>query len=162
MTQNLNTPKLPPNFKNILFCTDFSESADFAFLFAIKIALENPENQLFLLHVIPEIESQFWKSYIYEVGDVDSKARSDLDQKIQQSYTSKLPENINLHSEFRIGKDSQEILDFTQQKQIDLIVIGHSSTSLLQKTFFGDITEKIARKAKCPVLIIPLSYKNQI
>ena len=59
--------------QRILFCTDFSENANFAFNFAVDAAIRRPGSQLYLLHVVPESEAQFWKSYIYEVEGVDAK-----------------------------------------------------------------------------------------
>ena len=37
-----------------------------------------------MFHVIPEPDAQFWKSYIYEVDDVDNKAKQDIDRKIAE------------------------------------------------------------------------------
>jgi hypothetical protein len=65
--------------RKILFCTDFSENADFAFDFAIDAAVRRPGCELHLLHVVPESDAQFWKSYMYEVEDVDNQAKRDID-----------------------------------------------------------------------------------
>jgi len=148
--------------QRILFCTDLSENADFAFSFAIDAAIRRPASELFLLHVIPESESQFWKSYIYEVEGVDDKAKHDLDLRIEQAYTSKLPAGLNMQTEFRIGKDYEVILDFAREKQVDLIVMGRQGRGSLQKALFGNVTEKVARKADCAVLIVPLSYQKRL
>ena len=43
-------------------------------------AIRNVGCTLTLLHVIPEPDAQFWKGYIYEVGDMDAKARADIDR----------------------------------------------------------------------------------
>jgi nucleotide-binding universal stress UspA family protein len=51
-------------FKRILFCTDFSESADAAFDFAVDAAARRPGSVLYVLHVIHEVDAQFWKSYL--------------------------------------------------------------------------------------------------
>lgn len=144
-------------FHRILFCTDFSENADFAFSFALDAATRRPGSELYLLHVIPEIEAQFWKTYIYEVEDVDTKAKRDVDERIE-TYRARLPENVTLHVEIRIGKDSQEILAFAQAKQVDLIVMGRQGRGSLQKALFGNVTEKVVRKADSAVLVVPLSY----
>jgi nucleotide-binding universal stress UspA family protein len=32
----------------------------------------------------------------------------------------------------------------------------------LQKPLFGSVTEKVARKADCAVLVVPLSYQQRI
>jgi len=126
--------------QRILFCTDFSENANFAF----------------------NSEAQFWKSYIYEVEGVDAKARHDMDERIDQTYLPRLPEGLELKVEFRIGKDYLEILNFTRENQIDLIVMGRQGHNALQKAFFGNVTEKVVRKADSVVLVVPLSYRERL
>ena len=118
--------------------------------------------ELFLLHVIPETEAQFWKTYVYEVEDVDNKAKRDLDERIQKAYLSRLPEGVELKVEYRIGKDWQEILDFAHQQQVDLIVMGRQGSGALQKALFGNVTEKVVRKADCAVLVVPLSFQKRL
>ncbi|MBN1818373.1 MAG: universal stress protein [Sedimentisphaerales bacterium] len=149
-------------FRRILFCTDFSENADFAFTFAVDAAQRRPGCELYLLHVVPESEAQFWKTYIYEVEGVDDKARHDIDDRIDRIYRNRLPEGIPFHVEFRIGRDYQEILRFASEKQVDLIVIGRQGRSALEKALFGNVTEKIVRKADCAVLVVPLSYEKRL
>ena len=58
-------------YKRILFCTDFSDNADRAFAYAIDAAVRRPGCTFYLLHVIPEPDAQFWRTYIYEVEGVD-------------------------------------------------------------------------------------------
>lgn len=149
------------SFQRILFCTDLSENADFAFSYAVDAAMRRPGCELYLLHVIPESDSQFWKTYIYEVEGVDDKARHDIDNRIAESYTSKLPDNLQMQIEFRTGKDSEQILKFAREKDIDLIVMGRQGQSSLQKALFGNVTGIVARKAPCAVLVVPLTYKNK-
>ena len=148
-------------FQRILFCTDLSENADFAFSFALDAARQRPGSQLYLLHVIPETEAQFWKTYVYEVDDVDNKTKRDLDDRMKQTYLARIPADIDAKIEYRIGKDWQEILDFAAHLQADLIVIGRQGRSTLQKAVFGNVTEKIVRKANCAVLVVPLSYQQR-
>ncbi len=148
-------------FGRILFCTDLSENADYAFSFAVDAAKRRPGCELYLLHVVPESDSQFWKTYIYEVENVDQKARHDIDIKIQEQYTSRMPESLKLQIEFRIGKDYEEILSFAAEKDIDLIVLGRQGQSSFQTALFGNVTEKVVRKAPCAVLVVPLSYQKR-
>ena len=147
-------------FRRILFCTDFSENADLAFAFALDAATRRPHSELHLLHVIPEAQAQFWKTYIYEVEDVDDKAKHDVDERIA-AYQSRLPENVTLQVTIRIGNDHQEILAFAREKKIDLIVMGRQGRGSLEKALFGNVTEKVVRKADCAVLVVPLSRGKQ-
>lgn len=151
-----------PVFERILFCTDLSDNAEIAFRFAVDAAMRRPGCELILLHVIPESEAQFWKTYVYEVEDVDNKAKRDLDERIDEAYRTGLPEDVTLQVEYRIGRDWQEILAFAKEKRVDLIVLGRQGHSALEKAFFGSVTEKIVRKADCPVLVVPMTYKQQL
>jgi len=117
-------PHTPGHFKNILFCTDFSQNADFAFDYAIDIAKRRPGSTLHLLHVIPEPEAQFWQTYLYEVDGLDEKARKDMADKIDKTYRSSLPEGIELHTTTRIGQPDAEILKMAGEINADLLVIG--------------------------------------
>lgn len=143
-------------FQNILFCTDFSENADFAFDSAVWLAKQNPGCTLTLLHVVPESDAQFWKTYIYEVDNVDQKAKNDIDERVNQTYRCRIPSGLAFKAEFRVGKDSLEILDYAEKEKIDLIVIGRHGKSGFRKAFFGNVVEKVVRKAPCAVLVIPL------
>jgi len=148
-------------YQRILFCTDFSENADFAFDFAVDSAVRRPGCTLYLLHVIPESDAQFWKTYIYEVDNVDQKARRDIDAKIDRDYRPRVPAGLDFRVEMRVGKDSAAILKFAHEIDADLIIIGRQGHSALEKALFGNVTEKVARKAPCAVLIIPLDFQKK-
>ncbi len=155
----MNPFPLPESrFKRILFCTDFSESADAAFEFALDAAIRRPGSTLFLLHVIHEPDAQFWKSYMAEVDDVNAKAKQAIDAKVATSYLPRVPPGQNLQVQFRIGPDAQTILEFARAEQVDVIVLGRHGHSGLGKALFGSVAEKIVRKAECAVLVVPLSY----
>lgn len=155
MDATLDTPGV---YHRILFCTDFSENAAFAFRNAVQLArLQPPGLQLHLLHVIPEPDANFWKTYIYEVDDVDAKARRDIDLKIDTDYRSRVPPSIDFHVHILIGRDYIRILEFAAANGMDLIVLGRQGHSSFQKIWFGNVTEKVVRHASCPVLVVPLS-----
>jgi nucleotide-binding universal stress UspA family protein len=156
----MNNP-METRFKRILFCTDFSESADAAFDFALDSTLRRPGSTLYLLHVVHEVEAQFWKSYIYEVDNVDNQARSAIEEKFRQTYLSRAPKELSIKVDIRVGPDADKILEYAQEQQIDLIIIGRHGSSGIHNALFGSVAEKIVRKAHCPVMVIPLSYAQK-
>ena len=148
------------NYRHILFCSDFSENSDFAFDFALDAALRNTGCTLFLLHVLPEPDAQFWKGYIYDSDqDPDAKAKADIDAKINRTYRPRLPEGIDFQTVFRIGSAADQILAFAKEQAIDLIVIGRQGKGAVRSLFFGNVASKVARQAVCPLLIIPLAFR---
>jgi nucleotide-binding universal stress UspA family protein len=158
----MNEMKTYGPFKRILFFTDFSDNADFAFQFAVEQARRCPESILYLLHVVPEPDAQFWKTYLYEVDDVDQKARYDMESKIHDTYQARLPDDIQMDIKIKPGNDAAGILNFAEEEKVDLIILGRQGSSSLGKVLFGNVTEKIVRKAHCPVLVIPLSFERDL
>ena len=142
----------------ILCCTDFSDNALRAFDYAVDAARHRPGAKLYLLNVIPEPDSQFWKSYIYQADlDVDQKAKHDIDQRVDSDYRPRVPAGVELISAHRIGRDYEKILEFAREIQADLIVLGRqgSNGSKLRTFFFGNVAERVVCRAACPVLVVP-------
>ncbi len=152
-----DAPEPASPYRRILFCTDFSANADHAFGFALDAARRRPGAVLLLLHVIPEPDAQFWKTYIYEVEGVDEKAKRDVDAKIAEAYLPRVPDDVTLEVHIRIGRDWPTILAFAKEQAADLIVLGRQGHTGLEKVLFGNVTEKVARKAECPVLVVPMA-----
>lgn len=156
MTPN-DMPSSP--YTRILYCTDFSENADFAFDYAVDAAVRRPGAILFLLHVVPEPDAQFWRTYISEVDDVDAKAQQVMDAKVAEAYLPRVPKGVDLRVNMCVGRDYLKILEFARQEKVDLIVLGRHGHSALEKVLFGNVTEKVVRKADCAVLVVPLTAK---
>ncbi len=153
----MNSPT-ETRFRRILFCTDFSESADAAFDFALDAAVRRPGTVLCILHVLHEADAQFWRSYLAEVDNVEEEARQAIDARIRENYLARVPAGVPVQVEIRDGPDAQAILDFAAQTQADLIVIGRHGHGRVSKTLFGGVAEKIVRKAHCAVMVVPLEY----
>ena len=143
-------------FDRILFCTDFSENADQAFVFAVNAAIRNEGCEFHLLHVIPEPPAQFWKGYIYEADeDVDARAKREIDEKLAEAYRPRVPADVKLVIAMRIGEAGQKILEYAKEEKMDLAILGRQGAGTVGKLLFGNVTERVVRKAPCPVLVIP-------
>lgn len=142
----------------ILCCTDFSSNALKSFRFAVNAAAHRENCELFLLHVIPEPDSQFWKSYIYQSDlNIDDQAKRDIDQKIDAEYRPLVPAGVKFTPVFRIGRDYEKILEFANEIEASFIVIGRQgkNSTPLRSFFFGNVAERVVGKASCPVLVVP-------
>lgn len=56
---------------------------------------------------------------------------------------------------FRDGSAAAEIVAAAAEMNADLIVIGSHGTSGFERLMLGSVTEKVLRKAPCPVLTVP-------
>ena len=152
------TPLPESRFKRILFCTDFSESADAAFDFALDAAIRRPGATLYVMHVIHEPDAQYWKAQLAEVENINAEAKKAIDARVAASYLSRVPKGMEVKTVFRIGPDAATILEFAKAEQVDVIILGRHGHSSVGKALFGSVAEKIVRKADCAVLVVPLSY----
>ena len=144
----------PTHLQHILFHTDFSADCDAAFEAAIQQALHNPGSQLHLVHVVPEPEAQFWKTYLYENEDVDNKAHADMDACIHDAYMARLPKSVPMHVLIRGSVAREVILDAAREVNADLLVLSLSPHHTLSH-LLGDDTRQILKHAPCPVLLVP-------
>ncbi len=145
-----------PLFRRVLFCTDFSPTADRAFTFALRVASRNPGAVLHLLHVIPEPSAQFWKGYLYDLDeDVDTRAKREIDAKLDAAYRPRIPPSLPVVVAMRIGEPGRQILEYAAAEKPDIIVIGRQGAGSVGKLLFGNVCERVVRKAPCPVLLVP-------
>ena len=53
-----------------------------------------------------------------------------------------------------LGRPYPTILDYASQQQVDMIVIATHGRGALTHMLLGSVTEKVVRKAPCPVLTV--------
>jgi len=56
--------------------------------------------------------------------------------------------------EARVGEPAEEILEYQQENNNDVIIMGTHGRSGLRRLWIGSVAEEIVRRAKCPVLTI--------
>ena len=60
-----------------------------------------------------------------------------------------------IRTEIVRGKSHTAILKFAKENAVDLIVIGKHGRSHLDYFLFGSVTERVIRRAACPVIVVP-------
>lgn len=140
----------------VLAPTDFSEYSDHALRFAAEMAGQFGA-KLFLLHVVSnEALESIAKAHVppYPVDSV----YEDLTQEIREQYVKHVPPEIRKSLETEIlvlpGVPFLEIIRVARTKGVDLIVMATHGRTGLSHALMGSVTEKVVRKASCPVVSI--------
>ena len=136
----------------ILVPTDFSESARHALTYGISFAKEY-EAELILLHVVETIPvgyaSDLFPVPMAEVfREMSGYARAEL-AKLTAEASGR---GVTVREIVSQGKPSAEICRLAQEETVDMIVLGTHGRGMLDKALFGSTTERVVRKAPCPVL----------
>ena len=142
--------------KKILVPTDFSKFSDEALKQAYDIAKQF-KARIYLLHVIEIVQTC---SIDYCLDDLTVRALDeqslDFSEKMLQKQIKKVfkSKDVEVVSDVKKGTPYEEILKEQQSKKMDLIVIAsHGRTGLLSH-LIGSVAEKVARGAKCPVMLV--------
>jgi nucleotide-binding universal stress UspA family protein len=150
-----------PRYKKVLFCTDFSENADYAFEFAFGIA-KRDDGLLYILHVIPDNPHQTFVDNFLTREDSE-KIQKSIEKYLDDNYTKRYVEKIENGIRFEIvtksGREDEEILKFAKQEKVDILVMGTHGRTGIEHVFFGSVTEKVLRHSPFPVFIIPDTKK---
>jgi nucleotide-binding universal stress UspA family protein len=146
----------------ILFPTDFSEHADYAWPYALTFAQEFGA-EVHLLHVVTPAP-RLTEGYAIHL-DAERATQALVDEatafldRLVQAATGKIP---RLRREVVVGVDVLEIIEYARNHEIDLIVMATHGRTGLAHALVGSVAEKVVRKSPCPVLTIkPPSMKLQ-
>ncbi len=140
--------------KNILFPTDFSKTSLTASEYAVNLAKQYGA-KLHVLHVLEKIPPilairSLDLSRDKIIKSIDSDAQANLDECLKK--IKKLGD-FEIISVIRKGIDYEEIIKYSKEKKIDIIVLAtHGRTGILH-TLLGSVAEKVIRYSKIPVLV---------
>ena len=167
--------------KNILYATDLSESAQYAFSYAISLANQYSAKITFL-HVLPEIPSIVDSSGA--MGYIGEKRWQELQQKHQQDAEDALigkrrdhhlirdildqfSEKVKTDFEERQdnvdeivveqGNPVEKILTVASERNCDLIVMGTHGRSTLADVVMGSTARRVIRRSELPVLVVRMT-----
>jgi nucleotide-binding universal stress UspA family protein len=143
--------------KKLLVPTDFSESARHALTYGTSFAREYGA-ELTLLHVVENLTvgyaSDLFPVPMAEVfQEISGYAKAEL-SKLAKVAREK---DVAVVEQVVQGKPSAEIIRFAQEQKIDMIVLGTHGKGMLDQALFGSTTERVVRRAPCPVLTVRLA-----
>jgi nucleotide-binding universal stress UspA family protein len=143
--------------KKIAFCTDFSENADQAFDMAFDLT-QKYQAQLLLIHVVPPLvfPSPVMEDFISEQASLQfsEDAIQRAMEQIEKNYLGKMGDYKNTLVRVLSGHPASEILNFVDQENVDLVVMGTRGFTGLAHFFLGSTAEKVVRRADCSVLTV--------
>jgi nucleotide-binding universal stress UspA family protein len=149
-----------PLMKKILYPTDFSDTAENAFIFALQIA-DHLGASIITLHAFdrPDISDFNLPGVLREVYD-------SIDLEEFENYEDEIPVLRDIASDngyyhvpmvhvLEEGAPVSAILRTANKNKADLIVMGATGAGLMEAFFFGTISGKVMEQAHCPVIVVP-------
>ena len=162
-----------PDINKILYATDLSESARYAFGYAADLAAKYKAT-LTILYVMENLNYTSEVQVGEMVGrktweELKRQKQEYLIQKIQarvETFCTKmatrhdacqpLGQNILIER----GNPQEVILETSQQMGADLIVMGTHGYNILKDALIGGTARKVVRNSEVPVMVIRLPKKQ--
>ena len=145
--------------KTILVPTDFSEQANYALDVAHAIARKSNAS-IKLLNIVEAPGGGSFNS-MGEVTTVDPmdnvfmmEMLNHMKRRIKELAGNSRYSDVNIATEVVVGNPFSSIANEITTSKVDLVVMGSKGASGLEETLIGSNTEKVVRRAKCPVLTI--------
>ena len=137
------------SLKNILYATDFSETAEAALPYVSAIATKYA-SKVFAVYVKPPdsysmVPPEGWLAYSQSSEGQITKEAASLDERL-----GGIPHEILIGE----GDTWTLVSKVVREHDIDLLVMGTHGRTGIEKLMLGSVAEMIFRQATCPVLTV--------
>lgn len=139
--------------KKILIATDGSDNVRNAVSYGIEIAKETGA-EVYAVYVVSDEHAEiarrgpgYAKAIEENLADIGKRAITDVVKAGKES-------GINVESVLLKGRPVEEIIDYAEKNDIDMIVMGTLGLSGVKRLLIGSVAENVVRHSKVPVLVV--------
>jgi len=138
----------------ILCPTDFSDPSDHSLTYALEMAKQYGA-KLYLLHVIEPLTPVQGLDMGPSFGfDERPHVEQRVQELLDETVSDEMKEAVEIQPLISRGAPFLEIIRAARTEDVDMIVIATHGRTGLTHALLGSTTEKVVRKAPCPVLSI--------
>ena len=158
-----------PKIRRILYATDLSANSAYGFRYAMNSAIMH-DAKIVILHVLEAMKgmnlaiadgylSEEDRKRIYDerVTDAVERTRKRLEVFCERETSISTEAADRVESiEVVEGYPAEEILRMADELNCDVIIMGTHGKGVISHTFLGSMAERVLRRVRKPVFIIPL------
>ena len=137
-------------FKKILVASDGSIHSLRAAQKAIELAKIDSSSKINVLYVVDGNHSKHDILRNWDLGKVSEQRQG----KLQTIEAEAKEAGIDYEVTITRGEPVLKILQFSKELQTDVIVLGSRGLNVFQEMVLGSVSHQVAKKAKCPVMIV--------
>lgn len=147
------------NLKKILIAVEDNKYSDHAVTYGLALA-RKLQAEVALVHVneipaaTPYIADPMLNETSFMMPEMIS-IQEDASNALFDRIKKQAGDDITLYTYTRLGSPKTEILATAEECNADMIILGTHGRTGFDHFISGSVAESVARKSKCPVLIIP-------
>jgi nucleotide-binding universal stress UspA family protein len=137
--------------KKILVGSDFSADSVLALNYGLSLAQEF-EAELHLIHVM---EPPVYPEFLTPAEQTQDMVRTDV---FKEKLDGLVPEDArnwcSLKTAVLRGQPYEELVAYAMAQSMDMVVLGVRGYGLVKSLLMGSTTDRVVRRAPCPVLTV--------
>lgn len=146
-------------YRRILIATDGSEPNKKAVSYGVELARLSGAK----VNVAYVVDTAAFASVPMDAGweMMYELLQKEGNEAIQQIVDDAKASGIDIEGSLLEGHPSHEIIEFAQNNEIDVIVLGTLGKGGLDRFLLGSVAEKVTRNSKVPVLVVRGNPKEE-
>lgn len=143
------------SFDQMLLPTDGSEGAEIATTWAVYLAgrLES------MLHTVYSLDTSRFPGH-QDPGQLIGALEEQGQEALERVRKRATDANVSVSGSVVTGSPASVILQYGDENDIELIVMGTHGRTGIGQWFLGSVTENVVRQADIPVLCVPVSAEE--
>jgi nucleotide-binding universal stress UspA family protein len=139
-------------FNKILFPVDLSAASTKMCRYVKEMAekFSSEIHLIFVVHVT-HYYSNLDLSAAY-IGNFETEIYKGAEKKFQDFVEAHF-KGMPVKTKILVGRPADEIVNYAREEQMDLVVMGHSSTGI-ERAIFGSVAAHVVKYSPVPVLVI--------
>ena len=145
-------------FRKVLLPLDGSDTGEAAVPFAEELARKTNARLLLLSVMMPAYRITAAQDYPGVDLEPIMKAQRESAENYLHDVEAKLKQKgITTSSDTMVGSAAETILDYSKEKQVDLIAMSTHGRSGFGRWILGSVTDKVVRASEIPVMVMRAS-----
>ncbi|MFB6178588.1 MAG: universal stress protein [Halorientalis sp.] len=136
---------------HVLVPTDGSPLSRAALDYAMAV---HPTADLTLLYVIDYVEEVHLAEALVGFEQLHTRATSRAQDLLADAATRADAHEGTVRTEFVFGNPSREILEYADEHDVDLLVMGSHGRTGLSRALLGSVAQRVLQRAPVPVTIV--------
>ena len=113
-----------------------------------------PEADVTVLHVIDYVEEQYGIRMLVPKAELEERGRERAETLFERARATAADHDASVATVARVGKPSRVIVDYVEDNDVDVVVMGSHGRSTVSKLFLGSVAEGVLRRAPVPVTVV--------
>lgn len=146
--------------KKVVVAVDGSEVSKGVIDYALHYAEQEKDADLHFLHVIEPLVSEpqeqeviLFRWHALSIAPSPEKAQKEFETFLDESVAASGKARPSMSVSIRVGSAYARIVEFAEEIQADMIMIGHRGLGNLQRFFLGSVAAKVVAHAPCSVYV---------